>query len=223
MELEFEWINYLYILTYLIILILITIRVSVCSCGEFGCEPLAEVWLLLHTWKLSMFYSPTKTGWASNFKWFFRSMGRDTSAPLSLEDFRSWACQAEGPVGIRGLYGQSGFYQGNGYFKAKNPNFYCCCSPQIDTYTVSNLNCFHSQSAAVLDSSGFKCSSLPLYIYIKLFFSYYHHQILVLTWCFLGSSFLFSSIYEFSIICLLNTITANFPGSKKEVPLKKKK
>lgn len=54
------------------------------------------------------------------------------------------------------------------------------------------------------------------------FFSYYHRQILVLTWCFLGSSFLISSMYEFSIICLLNAITCNFPGSKKEVPLKKK-
>lgn len=147
-------------------------------------------------------------------------MGRDTSASLSLEDSRSWACQAEEPVGVRGLYGQSVFYNGNGHFKAKKEVSVDAVTPRLihsQRFKVFS----QSQSAAVLGSSGSKCSSLPLYIYTKFFFSCYHHQILVLTWCFLGFSFLFSSMYEFSIICLLNAITCNFPGWKKRSSFEK--
>lgn len=147
-------------------------------------------------------------------------MGRDTSASLSLEDSRSWACQAEEPVGVRGLYGQSGFYNGNGHFKAKKEVSVDAVSPRL-IHSQQFKVFSQSQSAAVLGSSGSKCSSLPLYIYTKFFFSCYHHQILVLTWCFLGFSFLFSSMYEFSIICLLNAITCNFPGWKKRSSFEK--
>lgn len=152
---------------YLIILILIAIRVSMCSCGECGCEPLAEVWWLLHTWKFSMYDRPTKTGSAS-ISSDFGSMGRDPSASLSLDDSRSWACQAGKPVGVRGSHGQSGFYNGNGYFKAKSPTCIAAVAPRLIHNQQFKLFS-QSQSAAVLDSSGSKCSSLLLYIHIKVF------------------------------------------------------
>lgn len=103
-------------------------------------------------------------------------------------------------------------------FQGKKRSFCWCCSPQTDTQQCKLFS--QSQSAAVLGSSGSKFALVHLY---QVFFSsYYPQQILVLTWCFLGISFLFSSMYEFSIICLLNAIACNFPGwKKKEVPLKK--
>lgn len=149
----------------------------------------------------------------------FRSVGRDTSASLSLEDskaselelvkLRSLKVQ-EAQAGRR--YGQSGFYSVNLCFKAKKVSSAAVAPKMIcgRRYKLSS----QKGSAAVLDCSGSECSRLSLYIY-QVFLCYYHHWILVLTWCFLGCSFLFSSMYEFSTICLLNAIACNFPGWKK--------
>lgn len=85
---------------------------------------------------------------------------------------------------------------------------------------MDDINCFYKESAAALDCSGSEWSRLPPYVYTEIFFCCYHHWTLVFIWYFLHCSFLFSSMYEFSIVCSLNAIACNFPSWKDGAPLK---
>lgn len=158
----------------------------------------------------------------------FRSLGKKTWASLSLDDFKApeleyvmlRILQAQ-EAWARGRYGQSGFNQ---VFMAET---YFSRQTKFPSAAVAS-NSTHGRQyklslkgglllfwiAVVLSAAG-----CPVHLYWD-FLCYYHHQILVLIRCFLGCSFLFSSVHDFSIICLLNAIACNFPGWKDEAPLK---